>query len=219
MIFNLVVDFMKKIMVLLLLCAASLGTYAQEKGDKLLSTSVGVNLTRAKLYQDDKAIQKFDPELTLNLSLGIHGFVANNFRFGLEGACTLKKGSEGDFYQRTKSALLGPVFAYYVKLADKFHYVPQLGVYYIHTNFTSKSNITGDYVMYGSSYELEKNGIGFEIQPLRFEVRPNKHLGLSMGVFNISFIDLIQKNENQYKTTGFVFDLGINPEVGMQIYF
>ena len=50
------------------------------------------------------------------------------------------------------------VFAYYVSLAEKFYYVPQLGAYFVHTNFSSRSNITGDYVGFGSSYELMKNG-------------------------------------------------------------
>lgn len=81
--------------------------------------------------------------------------------------------------------------------------------------------------MFGSIPEFIYNGFDFVIQPLQFEMRLNKHIGLSMNVFNISFYDLIQKKEefdvmypdNKSKTTGFDFDFGVNPEVGMHIYF
>ena len=142
---------MKRIMILLLLCTVSLGTYAQEKGEKFLNTSVGVKIERTKLYQNDEVIQSA-PDLTMSLSLGIHGFVAKNFRFGLNaGGHFLKNESvEIDYCQKTKTVLVGPEFAYYVTLCDKFYYVPQLGIYYTHLNFTSKSNKTGSYIVFGS---------------------------------------------------------------------
>lgn len=219
---------MKKIVILLLLCATSLSTYAQEKGEKFLSTLIGVNVTRSKLSLNGETKEKQDPEITLSMSLGIHGFVAKNFRFGMEAGCAIKKETDGDYYQRTKMAFVGPVFAYYVSLAEKFYYVPQLGAYFVHTNFSSRSNITGDYVGFGSSYELMKNGFEFEIQPVRFEVRPCKNIGLTMGILNFSIVNLIQKNDEmsivgrpdlKYKTTGIGFDLCVNPEVGLHVYF
>lgn len=220
---------MKKIMILLLLCTVSLGTYAQEKGEKFLNASVGVQVTRAKLYQNDEVKEPSAPDLTLSLSLGIHGFVAKNFRSGLNlGGSFLKdENIELDCCQKTKTVLVGPEFAYYVTLCDKFYYVPQLGIYYTHYNISVKSNTTGSYQKFGSSPELIYNGFDFVIQPLQFEMRLNKHIGLSMNVFNISFYDLIQKKEefdvmypdNKSKTTGFDFDFGVYPEVGLHIYF
>lgn len=219
---------MKKIVILLLLCATSLSTYAQEKGEKFLSTLIGVNVTRSKLSLNGETQEKLDPEITLSLSLGIHGFVAKNFRFGMSAGCAIMKENDGDYSQKTKLAVVGPVFAYYVTLAEKFYYVPQLGACFVHANSTSLSNITGYYVQYGSSYEFINNGFEIGIQPVRFEVRPCKNIGLTMGMLSFSFVDMFQKNQElsfseysniKYKTTGFGFDLCVNPEVGLHVYF
>lgn len=223
---------MKKIVILLLLCATSLSTYAQEKGEKFLSALIGVNVSRSKLSLDNETIEKSDPEITLNMSLGIHSFVAKNFRFGIDAGCSMNKVNEGDSLKKAKMVLVGPVSAYYVTLAEKFYYVPQLGVYFMHTNFTKQSNITGSYFHYGSSDELIKNGFGIEIQPVRFEVRPCKNLGLTMGILSFSFVDLFQKKDElsvidsaiglsnrKHETTGLIFDLGVKPEIGVHIFF
>ena len=75
----------------------------------------------------------------------------------------------------------------------------------------NKSNTTGSYIVFGSIPEFIYNGFDFVIQPLQFEMRLNKHIGLSMNVFDISFYDLFPKkdnldevySDNKSKTIGF----------------
>ena len=142
---------MKKVVVSLMLCALSLGVHAQEKGDKFFSTSVGVGITKAKVYQEKELLQENDPLVEMSLSVGVHGFVARHFRFGFDLQGCYLNNINGDTEMRSKQVDFGPVFAYYVPLGEKFYYVPQFGASYLHVVTEVEHPILDEY------YAFSKN--------------------------------------------------------------
>lgn len=223
---------MKKIMILLLLCTASLGTYAQEKGEKVLSTMIGVNISKSKSVQINNNKVKTevgDPFVQMSAGVGIHGFVAKNFRLGFELQGSYSNNINNIADMKSKQIGMGPTLAYYVPICEKFYYVPQFGAFFVHLK-DSYSNViygqdeAGLNLYHAEGVDLKYNGFVFCLVPAQFEIRPNQRIGLAMSLFNISLVHMIQKNEDEYssseyKYNNFEFDFGFRPSAEVHIYF
>ncbi|MBO4531782.1 MAG: hypothetical protein IK017_11310 [Paludibacteraceae bacterium] len=222
---------MKKIMILLLLCTASLGTYAQEKGDKVLSAMIGVNVSKSNSVQinhNEKEKSESDPLVQMSAGVGIHGFVAKNFRLGFELQGSYSNNINNIVDMKSKQIGMGPTLAYYVPICEKFYYVPQFGAYFVHLKYSYPKVIYGQdeagLNLYAEGVDLKYNGFAFCLVPAQFEIRPNQRIGLAMSLFNISLVHMIQKNEDEYssseyKYNNFEFDFGFRPSAEVHIYF
>ncbi len=203
---------MKKITILMLLVMMS-GInvlFAQSKGDMYVGTLLGMGISKSSTkVGDTKTSDK--PYVTMEIDPGFHYFVADNFRIGLQmGLRTSWHKDENDNKNSDNYLLVGPTFAYYFEIADKFYLTPELGFYFAHAKSKDKTgNITN---------ESKGNGFNMQILPVMLEFRPTDHFGFSASLLGIDIAHLKAKDAD-VKSTGFTFDLGLSPHIGLKYYF
>lgn len=183
---------MKKILLFLFAVASLATATAQTKGDKYVGGIIGVATT--------SVITKGSSVNTTSFSIApeFAFFVANKFRIG--GAFNYTLGAtQGDV---THSVEFGPELAYYVRLCDKFYYVPSFGFGFAYTHVADVS---------GVGFEL---GLGLG----SFEFRPTRHFGLAMNLLTFSYA---YQHYGDLGANGSMvgLKLGINPSVGVRYYF
>ncbi len=220
---------MKKRIVSMLLCAASLGAYAQQKGDMFASFHGGFGITSYGVYYDEKELEGYDPKVNFFVAPGFHYFVANRFRVGLDFTFGIQKAHEeyelGSMYlssdSKAKYWSLGPVFAGYVKLAEKFYYVPELDLNYTRMKTSEKvlylySPQYSDNLLFisdvyqnsaldddlrelgGYSYKDQPmDGISFSMRLFQLEFRPAEHWGFALSLIDLTYSHFFRKEKNE----------------------
>lgn len=254
---------MKKRIVSILLCAISIGAYAQQKGEMFVSLHGGVGLTTSSISYEvkdkiskDETMKSNDPNVDFFFAPGVHYFFANNFRIGLDFTFGITKehsefGVESMMFScdtKGKYWSVGPVFAGYVKLAEKFYYVPGLDLNYIRMKVSEEGKYmyskqyTTSYVYEGQNYPLDNisyiggystgeqslNGFTSTLKLLQFEFRPVERLGFVMSLIDFSFSHLFKNGEDKTingadnhtpSVKNNNLQIGVNPAVGIYIYF
>lgn len=228
---------MKKRIVSMLLCAASLGAYAQQKGDMFASFHGGVDLVSYSIQYgeidyvsyDEPVQEKNDPNVNFFVAPGFHYFVANRFRVGLDFTFGIEKAHGeyglGSMYlssdSKSKYWSLGPVFAGYVKLAEKFYYVPELDLNYIRmkasedvvymyspqyyddllfiSDVYQNTALNDDLKELGGySYKDQPmDGISFSVRLFQLEFRPAEHWGFALNLIDLTFSHFFKKEKNE----------------------
>lgn len=221
---------MKKRIISMLLCAVSLGAYAQQKGDMFASLHGGVNTTSYGIYYDDKALDGYDPQVDFFIAPGFHYFVANRFRVGLDFTYGVQKNhvkyGVGPMYlssdSKTKYWSLGPVFAGYVKLAEKFYYVPELDLNYTRMKVSedglysfSPQYSDSEPLFVSDSYPIlpldddlrelggylfmdrSMDGLSFSVRLFQLEFRPVEHWGFALNLIDLTFSHFFMKEKNK----------------------
>ncbi|MBP5481724.1 MAG: hypothetical protein J6Y22_08240 [Paludibacteraceae bacterium] len=227
---------MKKRIVSLLLCAVSIGAYAQQKGDMFLGLHGGVGLTSSNVSYEikdkknlyDETLKDSNPNVDFFIAPGFHYFFANNLRIGLDFTFGITKEhleyavETTSFTSDTKSKYwsVGPVFAGYVKLAEKFYYVPELDLNYIRMKVDENAvymykkqyvsytilpeeyrNEPLDNISNVGAYKTDGkpvNGFSSTLRLLQFEFRPTERLGFSMSLIDFSFTHIFRKGEDAH---------------------
>ena len=112
---------MKRILVAFLFVLASIAVSAQEKGDRYVGISAGLEFQKQanELFMSNKASSA---AFSAQAELGF--FVANNFKlaFGLGGGVTgaPNVSTQSEFF-------MNPCVSYYIPLASRFYYTPEFG--------------------------------------------------------------------------------------------
>ncbi len=213
----------------MLLCAASLGAYAQQKGDMFASFHGGVGVSSFTAYYDGKELEGYDPKVNFFVAPGFHYFVANRFRVGLDFTFGIQKVQDaygvGSMYlstdSKTKYWSLGPVFAGYVKLAEKFYYVPELDLGYTrmktsekvvcsyspqysdNTRFISdryqNTTIDDDLKELGgySIKDQPMDGLSFSVRLFQLEFRPVERWGFALSLIDLTCSHFFKKEKNK----------------------
>ena len=202
---------MKKalIVMLTLLVGSSSALWAQSKGEVLIGTVFGLNVNKSNVTSNGVKAEG-DPNFTWGFAPGVYVFPANKARLGVQFMYTQAKNTVTNYDLMTWSFSVGPSFAYYIKLADKFHLTPEIGAFYIHATSIY------DHVLTSTIDKM--NGFGFSLIPAQFEFRPGKHFCMSANMFSITYRTLESKSVDS-GTDRFVFDIGLNPTVGIGFYF
>ena len=87
-----------------------------------------------------------------------------------------------------------PNFAYYVRLCDGMYYIPGIEAGFV---MASAGGIGA--------------GLGVGLQLFSLEFRPTKHFGFTANLASVNFYAL--------STATCIFNLGVNPTVGVKYYF
>ena len=128
---------MKKILFFAIAMLISVASFGQKKGDMFVSGSLATDFGS---YTSSSSIDNFatsnkeslGPSLAIGADYGY--FVADNVRLGvkLEASFSSTPNVTVDgttLKTKTVGININPNVAYYVKLADKFYYTPEVGVY------------------------------------------------------------------------------------------
>ena len=183
---------MKKAVILIVLIILSINVFAQNKGDKYLAPSLSVTygdqsyssyLFNTAYYYREKPI-----DFSLNPSCEFGYFPINNFRLGI--AVGLPFTVFPAFYHDNKweidyaiAVSVKPNIAYYVRLADRLYYAPEIGFKYELWNWF-------DYI--GSILEFE-NGLYQTVSvyanlfDLEFRVNEKLAIGVGLGSLYYSY--------------------------------
>ena len=204
---------MKKIttMMLLILMSGINVLLAQSKGDMYVGTMRGMSISQHSDV-DGNTKHVDNPIITLHLAPGLHCFAADYFRIGLQMELTTQ--SQKDENNNTESSnclCVGPICSYYFQIADKFYFTPEIGLFFAYTNYKWTEN----HVIHNS----KENGFDVEIRPVMLEFRPTDHFGFSASLLGVGFAHLTSKDFPDEKSNQFVFNIGINPSIGLKYYF
>ncbi len=198
----------------ILACAAAvwaLSANAQQAGEKFVGTMLGVGITKQSTeiggtkYEDD-------PTVTLRLDPGFHFFLTDHFRLGLQ-AQLLRQSTKYDDGDKNSvgTFLIGPSAAFYLQLADRFYFAPELFFGFAHAKYKVEED--------NRSRETKNNGFGFDVAPLVFNFRATQRLAFSASLFNVSLVHMKLKDSNPETTSNaFDFNLGVNPSVGIHFF-
>lgn len=153
---------MKKFVVLLLCLSAICAgdVLAQKKGDMYVGGTVGFGVTT--YTSEEVKLSDFTGIVTPEYAY----FVADNFRIGADLSCSLA--DNGGIFN------LSPTFAYYLELLDNFYFTPEITI--------------GGGVIVGKDLALGAFSLGINL--IGFELRPSKHIGISLNVDNSSYFFL-----------------------------
>lgn len=196
---------MKQVVISLLvvLSMITFTTNAQEKGEMSLGGNVTLGVT--SLGSDYS-----DTELTFSVAPEFGYFVAKNVKVGLQLEYSINSllsdfpplpTSLSNVYSKnvtTHSFAVMPNFSYYVRLVDKFYYVPGLA-------------IGGGFAGYNGDTEI-MGFFGLSLNLCALEYKPIPNLGISANLLSFSFATTGRLNT-------FGFSLLSAPTVGFSYYF
>jgi hypothetical protein len=185
---------MRKIIITLLaVITVTAVSSAQQKGDKYVGGALGVGTTSLIV----------GGESATGVSFGIAPefgyFVADKFKIGGSIAYTVEMGDVA-----THTFQVMPSIAYYVELCKNLYYTPgvQLGF------------------ALGSSDGLTMPGFGVGLSLGSFEFRPTPKFGFEVNLLSFSYVLLTYNDDYmRFNSNAVVFNLGLNPSVGLKYYF
>ncbi len=195
---------------------------AQSRGEMYVSASLGVSSgNRNAEYYDGAYTTKKPQPLSTSLSAQAEFgyFVVNHLRLALAVGVpynSTPNTKSGDTWLRTNivGIQINPNVAYYVKLADRFYYTPEIGV---SVGFGSyKEDLTAN-----SSYNAKYKGWDVYANILAFEFRVCYRFALWAGVSQLSYgsVKIADKSSSSHIKNGqFSFNMN-DASVGAKFYF
>lgn len=201
---------MKRLFLLVAVLAGSTMTFAQEKGDMYIGASLNFAAGSSTTITTVSDIS--DSETTPNsTSFGISAeygyFVAKNFRVALslgyefESQPTLK---DGDSWSKSKASLfcINPNVAYYVRLADRFYYTPEVGADFgfgsVNVPISRSSSMSQDISQWGIYAHF-----------LALEFRATEHFALGCSCGHLAYTSSkMKRDQADLKVNTFKFDFG-----------
>ena len=196
---------MKRIIIAAATLFACIALSAQSKGEMYIAASLGASF-------GSENVESYDGSYTTNTSnplstsfnvMGEFGyFIADNVRLALalgvpySTSPTTQSGST--WLQRSAVGLqINPNIAYYVKLADNFFYIPEVG-------FSYESGTLKDDITTSTSLNLNYNGwdVYVNILALEFRVCPKLAIGVGFGSVSYSSVKYTEKGAVEYIKDG-----------------
>lgn len=213
---------MKKFYLIVSVMLLSVTTFAQNKGDMFIAGTVGLDLGSQKATISDgsystSAKQPSDFGFSFGVEYGY--FVADNLRLALAMSVPFSSSPaeevDGKWLKNTAAAFaINPNVAYYVRLAERFYYTPEVGVSF---DFGSrKEQLTAS-----ETYKTPFWGWNVYANLLALEFRVSEKLAIGALVSGISYGNtrFTDKTTSAYlDSTQFNFDLN-NSSVHVRFYF
>ena len=213
---------MKKLVLFAVAMFVSVASFAQKKGDMFIAGSISADCgTQTTSLSDGGYSTSVSQPQSTTLGFGIeYGyFVADNLRLAMAMSVPFSSSPveevDGEWLQDKASAFaINPNVAYYVRLADRFYYTPEVGV---SVNFGSLK----EQVSKSETYKTPFWGWDVYANLLALEFRVSEKIAIGAIVSGISYGSAIYTNvDTEAKATinQFKFDLN-NSSVHFRYYF
>lgn len=213
---------MKQYLLAIAALFTSVALFAQAKGEKYIALSGGASFGNGLVesYDGSKVTNSSNPLDTKFFIMGELGyFVAKNFRLALgvgvpyTSTPTTKSGNTW-LYSKVIAFQINPNIAYYVRLADRFYYTPEVGFSYNIGNYLEE-------MIAGSAMTLKLRGwtVYTNLFALEYRVSPKVAISTSIGTISYSKNKYTAKGTTAYIKEG-LFNYGFNDAtVSVRFYF
>lgn len=204
---------MKKYLLSLAALCCSVAMFAQEKGEMYISGTLDFSVgTQTSILTSGSISESVQNPLTTSFAVGTEYayFAAKNLRialalsYGMSSEPTEKVDNKW-YKTNTNLFQINPNIAYYVKLADRFYYTPEIGVSFGFGNIKQPITTTSTYTSPYSSWDVYANLIAFEF-------RVSQHFAMGCGYGSISYLSAkitdTDNKSNNIKNNTFKLDLG-----------
>ena len=215
---------MKKLALLVGLVAFTITAFAQSKGEMYVLTSASASFgkVRSDTYNINGSIANTTEEpydTYLGFDAGFGWFAANNFRLELcLGVSYVKNPWELAYdndwlYNKFTSFYVCPSLSYYVRLADRFYYAPEVGVLFTFGKYTHEETHSKTWNYPYRDYSLYANLLAFE-----YRVGPHFALWAGVGCLKYTHRNYFDEGKKFFSSNSLVFDLN-SCLVSAHIYF
>ena len=213
---------MKKILSFLVAMLIGVASFAQKKGDMFISGTISADLgSQTTSLSDGGYSASVSQPLSSSFSFGVeYGyFVADNLRLAMAMSVPFSYSPveevEGKWLKdKASSFAINPNVAYYVRLADRFYYTPEVGV---SVNFGSLK----EQLSKSETYTTPFWGWNVYANLLALELRASDKIAIGAIFGAISYSSTIYTNvDTDYKASinQFVFDLN-NSSIYYRFFF
>ena len=215
---------MKKLALLVGLVAFSITAFAQSKGEMYVLTSASASFGKERSdtfnYNGSIANTTEKPTNTyLRFDTGLGWFVANNFRLELcLGESNEKNPRElasdnAWLYNKFTSFNVCPSLSYYVRLADRFYYAPEIGVMFSFGKYTYEETHSRVWNYPYRNCSLYANLLAFE-----YRVGPHFALWAGVGCLKYTHRNYFDEGKKFFSNNSVIIDLN-SCLVSAHIYF
>ena len=174
---------MKKLVLLIGIIFLSMNVVAQDKGDKYIVTSATASFGHLKEYSNVIIATTTESPLDtyLKFDAGFGWFVVKNFRLELALGISIEKmpreatSATAWLYNRFIGFNMCPSLSYYVRLANKFYYAPEIGVDFTFGKYTYED-------VPSHAWDYPCRCYTFYANLLAFEYRVGPHFGLWVSI-------------------------------------
>ena len=212
---------MKKILFTLCALVLGLSVHAQTKGNIVIGGTLELSTTGTKVsYTNDGTTNTKEGDGAFSGGIGVNAgyFIKDNLLVGLGLGYNGSSQEDGTDINRENDFYLTPYASYYVKLADKFYYIPTAELDFICGN-TSLLDTTNMSV----SDVIGSFGFGIGLKPAAFEYRVSEKiaLGLSLGELYFLTASSTQKISDTSKITmnASSFNIDVTPGINFTMKF
>lgn len=213
---------MKKILLIIAVMFISVISFAQTKGEMFIAGTVSADLgTQKTTLSDGSYSTSAKQPLSSSFGFGVeYGyFVADNLRLALAMSVPFSSSPveeiDGKWLKNTAAAFaINPNIAYYVKLADRFYYTPEVGVSF---DFGSRK----EQLSKSESYKTPFWGwnIYANLLALEFRVTDKFAIGALIGAIGYGNTRFTDKDTDAYLDNS-QFTFGLNDSsVHVRFYF
>ena len=209
---------MKKFLLLAVMVAFSTSLFAQQKGDFVISGTLGFQTTSNKTKvsstttttKGDRSFQ-FIPEFRY--------FFDDNFSAGIGIGYALQKSPNGyseedsQLFNKTGLFMLEPNVGYHLELGSKFYYAPR---FYIGLGFGKYKSEAGG----GTNTEYNVSAFNIGLSLLSFEYKPWEKVGILFSAGSLEYGVVSTKiDDNKSKDRTFGLNLNMGATIGFNYYF
>ena len=213
---------MKKLVLFAVAMLVSVASFAQKKGDMFIAGTISADFgTQTTSLSDGGYSTSVSQPLSSSFGFGVeYGyFVADNLRLAMAMSVPFSSSPveevDGKWLKdKASSFAINPNVAYYVRLADRFYYTPEVGVSF---NFGSLK----EQLSKSETYKTPFWGWDLYANLLALEFRVSERIAIGALVGGISYGSAIYRNvDTEAKATisQFKFDLN-NTNVHFRFYF
>lgn len=213
---------MKKLFFIISAMLIAATSFAQMRGDMYVGGTLGITAgssSNVVIYKNTQT--KSDPLNSVNFTLApeFGYFVIDNLKVGAKMAYGINSTGD-DSWTNYHSFIIGPNVSYYLKLADRFYYTPEIGMYA--SVGSSEYNISDN-----TKSTFTQGGFNLALNIGSFEFMPAPNWGINFNLLGMNFNWLSGKQDGiidkdtktTINTNKFDFNLCAGAMIGVRYYF
>lgn len=190
---------MKRIFLLALAAlSVCISTTAQNVGDKYIAAAMAFSFGNQNVETSNNGVYSTTQSAPLTTSVGIQAelgyFLADNVRLGFCLGIPFNSTPEalsGTTWLKTKTVgfTINPSIAYYLPLADRLYYTPEIGFSYEIGSYKEDLTTT-------TTYNANYSGWNLYVHILALEYRVSPKFAIGVGIGSVSYANVKIKDKN-----------------------